>query len=187
MRFERRFAVPGANGGSFSMRQLNVLSALFAAGLSVLAAVTADAYATYGKWTQSSILIYANPTSPDVGSAAIETALRAAMQTWNATGTKVQLSYAGRSSDTTASFNGRSVVMFRNTNGGSTIASTYAWSSNGSLVEADTIFWDGSRRFFTGTAGCTGSGGAYIEDIATHEFGHTLGLKHSADAEATMY
>ena len=76
--------------------------------------------------------------------------------------------------------------MFRNADGGSTIASTYAWSSNGVLVEADVVFWDGTRRFFAGNSSCSGSNGAYVEDIATHEFGHVMGLSHSTYTVARL-
>ena len=47
------------------------------------------------------------------------------------------------------------------------------------------MFWDGRFQFFSGSSGC--SNGFYIEDIAAHEFGHALGLGHSASASATMF
>jgi Matrixin/Bacterial Ig domain len=155
--------------------------------IGVLAVISTEAYSTFGKWGKSPIWMYANPASPDLGASAIETALKVAMTTWNSAGTAIQLAYAGRSSDITRSYNGRSVTMFRNVDGGSTIASTYAWSFNGALIEADVVFWDGTRRFFTGSSGCSGSKSAYVEDIATHEFGHVIGLSHSAYIDATMY
>jgi hypothetical protein len=161
------------------------LLAIFIIGVAAL--VSTEAYSTFGKWGKSPIWMYANTASPDLGASAIETALKVAMATWNASGASIKFSYAGRSSDTTRSYNGRSVTMFRNADGGSTIASTYAWSSNGALIEADVVFWDGSRRFFTGGSGCSGSSGAYVEDIATHEFGHVIGLSHSTSTAATMY
>lgn len=155
--------------------------------IGVVAVTSTEAYKSFGKWAESPIWMYSNPASPDAGATAIETALKAAMTPWNSAGTAMRLAYAGRTGDTTRSYNGRSVTMFRNTDGGSTIASTYAWSSNGALIEADVVFWDGSRRFFTGSAICSGSNGAYVEDIATHEFGHVIGLSHSTSVGATMY
>jgi Matrixin len=52
------------------------------------------------------------------------------------------------------------------------------------VIDADIVFYDGSFAFFTGSSGC--SGGYFIEDVATHEFGHVLGISHSDVAEATM-
>src|SRR5205807_567521 len=91
----------------------------------------------------------------------------------------------GTSSDTAVTYDLKPTVMFRNVANGGTIATTYSWSSNGKILDADVVFWDGGFTFFTGTSGCTN--GAYIEDIATHEFGHVLGLLHTDVLEATMY
>jgi hypothetical protein len=87
--------------------------------------------------------------------------------------------------DTNRALDGRNVVIFRNASSGGALASTYSWTSGGSRVDSDIVFWDASYKFFTGTSGC--SSGAYIEDVATHELGHSLGLGHSKLVDATMY
>jgi hypothetical protein len=77
------------------------------------------------------------------------------------------------------------VIVFRNAADGGSLASTYAWASGGSLVDADIIFWDAAYTFYSGTSGC--NGGVYVEDVAAHELGHVAGLSHSDYADATMY
>lgn len=144
------------------------------------------AYTTYGEWGTLAVSFHVNPVNADVSSNAAISALQGGMETWNTqSGTGFRFTYAGQTSTTATGYDNKNVILFRNESKGSTIASTYSWSSNGVLVDSDIVFWDGGYTFFTGSSGC--SSGAYIEDIAAHELGHAMGLQHSTATDATMY
>jgi hypothetical protein len=148
--------------------------------------VGTDAYVSYGKWSSSSVAYYINPSNQDVTVAAAEAAVQAGAAAWTQQSTaNFEFVYGGRVSDTTTGYDRRNVVLFRNVSNGSTIATTYYWTSGATVVDADIVFWDGGWNFFTGSSGC--SSGAYIEDVAAHEFGHGLGLRHTTVSGSTMY
>jgi hypothetical protein len=160
-----------------------VLSAVaLAAGLTSVA----KAYTTYSSWGTLNVPFYVNPANLDVSASAATSAIQAGMNAWNTqSGTGFRFNYAGQVSTTSTGYDNKNIVVFRNEANGGTIASTYVWTSGGLLRDADIVFWDGGYKFFTGSSGC--ASGAYIEDIATHELGHAMGLQHSSATDATMY
>ena len=166
-------------------------SATAVVAAAALAVGTASySYSTYAKWASAPVTFYVNPATTDVTQTAALTAVQFAMNVWNTqSGTTFRYQYGGKVSDTATAYDNRNVVIFRNASNGSAIATTYSWwDSSKNLLDSDIIVWDKNFRFYTGTTGCGSvSNGAYLEDIATHELGHALGLNHSTNTAATMY
>jgi hypothetical protein len=145
------------------------------------------AYTAYAnKWAFSPVSYFVNASNLDLSSSAADAAVRAGADAWSAQShARFRFAYGGASAQTTTTNDGLNLVVFRNASNGSAIATTYWWSNSSGIIDADIVFWDAGFRFFAGASGC--SAGFYIEDIATHEFGHALGLGHSTLAGATMY
>ena len=130
-----------------------------------------------------------NPANADVSPSDAIAAVQQAASAWtNQSNAAFQYTYTGTTNATTSGFDGQNNVIFRDQSNGSTAGTAYYWFSISSneLTEMDIVFWSGSITFHTGTTGCSGSNSMYIEDVATHEFGHTLGLSHSSVSGATM-
>jgi hypothetical protein len=155
--------------------------------LIVLPGVSSAFVASGAIWQNQVVPFVINTANLDgLAGSAVEAAVRTGAGAWDSqSGASIHFSYDGPSAQTGTGYDNINLVVFRNASNGSAIATTYTWMVGPQLVDADIVFWDAGFLFFTGSTGC--SGGFYIEDIATHEFGHALGLGHSTTTTATMY
>lgn len=131
--------------------------------------------------------------SDDIGDGSHETALRNAIEAWNgASGSRARLveSFSGRGRRDWQANDIHLVVFDENNSSGffsgasGVVALTpVTFFSDGRIVDADVLF--NGRNFSFTTSG--ESGRFDVQDVATHELGHLLGLDHSGVCGATMY
>jgi len=113
-------------------------------------------------------------------------AVQSAYQTWeNVVGSYFTETYLGTTSRTGPAYDYHNVASWGHTE--DSIATCYYWyyPSTGRLVEFDIVFEDDYTWSSTGEAGKMD-----VQNLAIHEFGHTLNLKDlygSGDTEKTMY
>jgi hypothetical protein len=170
-------------------RRFIILSLVAASAVIGRPGQSVHAYATIGHvWTTGQVYYYVNPDNLYVSANEAITALQLAAMNWSSqTNAGIDLVYAGTTTGTSATVNGKNEVFFRNESNGTNGAVTYSWwDGTGQLIDADTVFYEANYLFFTGNAGCHDNG-EYIEALGTHEFGHMLGLAHSSVGTATMY
>lgn len=127
---------------------------------------------------------YINPNTSDVADE--ELAVQSAAQTWqDVPCSYLRYQYMGRTTRVGAAYDQMNLISWDHTQG--SLATTYFWyvPSTGTLLEFDIVFED---NWLWGT------GGEYnrydIQNIATHELGHSLvlgDLYGPEDTEKTMY
>jgi hypothetical protein len=153
----------------------------------LMSASAPAAYVLLGqKWAVQQVPYYINPVNSDMPEADAIADIQSAAMAWaTQSNANILPYYMGRTSGSSITRNGANEVFFRPTANGSVAAETYRWSDGyGHTIETDIVIYDGGFTFYNVNSTC--SGGVYLLDIATHEFGHALGIAHSNLSGATM-
>lgn len=127
----------------------------------------------------------------------IQPTIQNAFATWTSTSSSKVFVYDGSTGTKTAKLDGQNIVAWRGIQG-SAIAVTYVWyyasgQLAGQLAEVDTLFNKNLQWSINNPANgdCGGVAGTYdVQNIATHEFGHWVGLDDlysDTDKDLTMY
>lgn len=139
------------------------------------------------KWANPNTSYYINASGSTISSNEVINAVVAAMNEWtNVPTSSFEFFYAGTTNHTYG-YNGINTVSFRNMGSSSVLAVNGFWyyPSTGQMIESDIEF---NTYYAYSTNGAAGT--FDIQNIATHEFGHSLSLKDlysGADSEKTMY
>jgi len=159
---------------------------------------TNDRVTDYGKtgWSLTGPEVYSlnEKTVPaSIGKNNVYTAVNTAWVTWNTANSAIQISQGAPVSQTRAKFDHVNLLAWGNVSGNA-IAVTYTWYNGvtGVQLESDTIFSNRLAWSYTPyTSDCGGKAGTYdLGNIATHEFGHWIGLDdlyNISQKDLTMY
>ncbi len=113
-------------------------------------------------------------------------AIQAAASTWtNVSGSCFIFNYAGATTRSAPTYDGHNVLRWGSTGG--SIATNYVWYSGSNILESDVVFNDG----FNWSADPSPPPDRMdVQNIATHELGHSLllvDLYQSCNSDVTMY
>lgn len=131
-----------------------------------------------------------NPTkAPEAVRGQAASVLGAAAGAWSAVDADKQLSYAGTSATSRPRYDGHNVILWRLLSS-RTLAVAYIWydPGTGDVVDADMVFNTKARWTVNDPAAgdCGGTANTFdLQAIATHEFGHWIGLEDLYSAAAT--
>ena len=145
-----------------------------------------NAYSLRGIRVNGPTTAYFNPVGAPAGAAS---ALQAAYNTWHAADPNAPaINVVSGGTATRPRADGKYELMFGPLSG-RTLGVTYTWSWGNGVYESDTIF-NSSAAFFLAPGegdGCYEGVLKYdLQNVATHEFGHTYGLDHVSSAYNTM-
>jgi len=125
----------------------------------------------------------------------IDQAVKSATNTWTVADPNEKFNYDGSTTAVASKYDGINTISWSRLNS-QAIAITYSWynASTKELTEVDTVYntkYQWSYTTYTGSNDCSGVAGTYdLQDLATHEFGHWVGLDdlyNQADKDLTMY
>lgn len=143
---------------------------------------------TYAAWPNPPVNYTVNTGGADVPAQDALADIQAGAAAWN--GTVSVLRYDGSTSKATAAYDGENAVFFSDVSSGGAIAVTYLWYNKRMqvMLEFDMYFFEKAWDFFSLTRGTNScSGGFYYQTIATHEFGHAVGIDHNRCTDSIMY
>lgn len=146
---------------------------------------------TFAHWPEPDVPYYINTLNNDnMSSVCVEDDIVEGATAWNSTSGNISLNFSGNTSGDNVDPSDENIVFFRDEKSGSTIAVTYTWYTRKGkkIVAFDMVFYDGAWRFFS--LNCSPGDcneGFYVQTIATHEFGHAIGIDHNRCKTSIMY
>ena len=136
------------------------------------------------KWKSFPVTYSIDASSSGIDSTKATNAVKAAFST-------IDEDHPGGNFFSSVPSNAKINVKWSNIDGtGSILAqtTTYYNTASKSITKADIVFDSGDKWIVNSNSGCNGGGSLFdVQDIATHEIGHAIGLGHVTDNLLTMY